>query len=459
MNLILTILSFALVLSANDYTNKPLPLNKAIEILKSKNLEIKVANLEEKSAKKDEQTVSGKNWGKLDFTQDFARSNDAGNVFGFKLTSREATFGDFGAREFMDATGANNGIPPESAYTNPPHDLNYPNDRNFFQSKLKYEVPLFTGFALTNYSKIMSNVSRIKKLEKSQVVNEKVYQLRKSYYDMALLNDSIKHLNIIIKNIDTLEDTTQNMIDVGYAKKVDLLEVKAKKGNVTRVLVELNANKKLLYHYISFLLNKDIKQITPPSSPIALPQYNDDTIIKNNLDIKKATTALAIKNDMLSVSKAAYYPTVGAFAEIGTADDSFLGNTSKHKAYTVGARLSWNVFNGSIDSAKIEKAKIENLKMQSKVLLAKKGIKLKLARLRTQIESADEKIVSLEKELILADAIYENYEGRYKEKLSSMSDVIIKQSAQIEKILQLLVAKNERNEKIFALERLANIQK
>jgi len=451
MKLLLTILSFALLLNANSYTDKPLLLNEAIDILKLQNLEIKVAKLEEKSAKEDEQTIAGKNWGKLDFMQDFARSNDAGNVFGFKLTSREASFGDFGFSEF-DSTNPNIlGVQAE--------DLNYPDDRNFFQSKLKYEVPLFTGFALSHYSNIMSNVSKIKKLEKSQVINEKVYQLRKSYYDMALLNDSINHLNKILQNIETLENTTQNMIDVGYAKKVDLLEVTAKKGNVTRVLVELNANKKLLYHYISFLLNQDINQITPPSSPITLPIYDDSTIIKNNLDIQKASTALTIKGDMVSVSQAAYYPTLGAFAEIATADDSFLGDASKHKAYTVGARLSWNLFNGTIDSAKIEKAKIQNLQMQSRVSLAKKGIKLKLAKIRTQIKSADEKIISLEKELILADAIYENYEGRYKEKLSSMSDVIIKQSAQIEKILQLLVAKNERNEKIFALEKLANIEK
>ena len=37
-----------------------------------------------------------------------------------------------------------------------------------------------------------------------------------------------------------------------------------------------------------------------------------------------------------------------------------------------------------------------------------------------------------------------------------MSDVIIKQSEQIQKILELQVAKNKRNQKVFALEKLAN---
>ena len=302
-------------------------------------------------------------------------------------------------------------------------------------------------------------MTQMKTLEKDQVVNEKIYQLRKSYYEMALLEESITHLRTILNNVNILEDATQNMIEVGYAKKVDLLEVKAKKGNINRLLIELNSNKKLLYHYLSFLLNQKITSVTTPVSDIAAPSISDEEILKNNVDVQKASTGLMIKNDMLKVSQAAYYPTVGAFAEVATADNSFLGNATEHKGYTVGARLTWNLFNGGIDSAKIEKSKIDRLETQSKALLAKKGVALELAKIRTEIESADEEILSLKKELVLADAIYENYEGRYKEKLSSMSDVIIKQSAQIEKILQLQVAKNKRNEKIFLLEKLANYKK
>jgi len=449
MKKIMSVLSFALLLSANDAsTTNALSLNAALTLLDAQNLEIKAAKLDEKSAQEQIQTVSGMNWGKLTFTQDVARSNDAGNVFGFKLTSREATFGDFGFSEF--------------SMTNPnilkvqPKDLNYPGYRNLYQSKLKYEVPLFTGFAITSYTKIMKEMKKIKSLDKDKTMTEKAYELRKSFYDMALLDSSIKNLEKILQNIETLQNTTQEMINVGYAKHVDLLEVKAKKGNVERLLVEMRANKKLLYHYISFLLNKKVDKIIPPVSEVPMPNLTDDEVLSRNIDIQKATTALEIRKSMLDANEAAYYPTVGAFGEVATADDSFLGDASDHKAYTIGARLSWNLFNGGIDSAKIEQAKIEKMKMRTQVELAKKGIALKLAKIHTELESQNAQIASLEKELELANAIYENYEGRYKEKIVSMSDVIIKQSAQIEKILQLQVAKNKRIEKIFALEKLAN---
>jgi len=425
-----------------------LALDTALEILKAQNLEIKAAKIDVEAAKANEGTASGMNWGKLTFQQDVARSNDALNVFGFKLSSREATFGDFGFSEF-DGTNPN-------ILSVAPKDLNYPGYRNFFQSKLKYELPLFTGFAISSYKDIMKEMSKMKKLEKDKIENEKIYQLRKSYYDVALLDTSIAHLNIVMNNINTLENTTKTMIEVGYAKKVDLLEVQAKKGNVTRLLVQMKANKELLLQYISFLLNKKVTEIKTPKTDVPMPAYTDAQILKTNLDIKKATTGLAIRKSMQGAAEGAFYPTVGAFGEVSTADNTFLGDASDHKAYTVGARLTWNLFNGGTDNSKLEKAKLDRLKMSSQVELAKEGIALKLAKIRTKIKSINVEIASLEKELALANAIYENYEYRYKEKLVSMSDVIIKQSLQIEKILQLQQAKNKRTEAVFALEKLAN---
>ncbi|MBU1658223.1 TolC family protein [bacterium] len=449
MKIIVSMLLFALLLNASDTINSsPLTLDEAIEILKSENLEIKVAKLDVDSAKADADTASGNHWGKLDFIQDVANSNDAGNVFGFKLASREASFGDFGFAEF-DGTNPN-------ILTVQPNDLNYPDARTFFQSKLKYEVPLFTGFQISSYEEIMTSMTQMKTLEKEQVVNEKIYQLIKSFYDMALLKNSTKHLSTILENIVTLEKMTQNMIEVGYAKKVDLLEVQAKKGNVERLIAQMNSNQKLLYHYISFLLNKEVRSIQTPSSDVPLPSCSNEKILNNNIDIQRASTGLEIRKSMLNVAKSSYYPMVGAFAEISTADNTFLGDASDHKAYSVGARLTWNIFNGGIDEAKIEKSRIEQMKTQTEVQLAKKGISLQIDKIRTEIETFDSEIASLEKELILADEIYKNYEGRYREKLSSMSDVIIKQSEQIQKILQLQQAHNKRNERIFALEKLAN---
>ena len=456
MKKIVSMLSLALLLNASQ-SNTPLSLDEAIELLKQNNLEIKNAQFDIETAALDQNLVSGKHWGKLDLVQDIARSNDAGNVFGFKLASREATFGDFGAMEFMNSQ-TSTGF-PDSAYTTPPQDLNYPEARNFFQTKLKYELPIFTGFAISSYEEIMAAMQKMKTLDKEQVVAEQTYQLRKSYYDMALLESSVKNLTTISQNISTLENTTKSMIEVGYAKRVDLLEVQAKKGNIERLLVQMDANQKLLYSYISFLLNQKVEKIQIPQTEIPTPLYSHEEILNANLDIKKAALGLEMRESMQDVSKSALYPMVGAFAEASTADDTFLGDAVDHRAYTVGARASWNLFNGGIDDAQMQKSQIEQLKTKSQVQLARLGTALQIDKINTEIASFNEEIYFLEQELLLANEIYKSYEERYREKLASMSDVIIKQSEQIEKILQLQMMKNKKNERIFALEKLANGEK
>ncbi len=451
MSTISRVLSASLLVASCQLGAAGLSLNDALELLHNQNLEIKASDLDVQSAKSDVAIARGYHFGSLDFTQNVLRSNDAGNVFGFKLSSREATFGDFSADEFMANFMAGN---PD--YDTPPDRLNYPGYQNYFQSKLTYMLPLFTGGKLSAYGDIAEKMEKIKKLDAEQVKTEKSYELRKSYYDMALLQNSIDHMNVILGNIATLEKTTQMMITEGYAKKVDLLEVQAKKANVERSLSEMEANKKLLYHYISFLLNRDVAEIELPRSDYPAPAIDENHVLANNLDLKKASEGLAVRESMVDLAYAPFLPQIGAFAEASSADDTFLGDFNDHKAFTVGARLSWNLFNGGVDGASLEKARVEKLKTQTQVELARKGIALQYEKIQTEIASPNAQIASLEKELELANQIYRNYEGRYHEHLASMSDVIIKQSQQIEKVLNLQMVKNQRNERLFALEKLSN---
>ena len=432
-----------------------LSLPAALEILDNNNLEIKTANLDLQSAQSDTSIAKGYNYGSLDFTQNAMRSNDAGNVFGFKLSSREADFGDFGFNDFlnnMGLIGSNNA----QLLAIQPKDLNYPGYQNYFQSKLTYMVPLYTGGKLSAYSDISEKMESIKKLDADQMKTEKRYELRKSYYDMALLQNSIDHMQTIHKNISTLERTTNMMIQEGYAKKVDLLEVEARKANVDRSIIEMEANKKLLYHYLSFLLNEHVTEIELPRNDYPTSALSEADILANNTDLQKANNGLEIREKMVDLAYAPFLPVIGAFAEASTADNTFLGDFSDHKGYTIGARLSWNLFNGGVDKYSLEKARIEKLKTSTQVELAKKGIALQYDKIRTEIESLNTQVKSLEKEQELAEQIYKNYEGRYHEHLASMSDVIIKQSQQIEKVLNLQMVKNKRNERIFALEKLSN---
>jgi len=341
-------------------------------------------------------------------------------------------------------------------YTQPPEDLNNPGDRNFFQTKLEYSLPLYVGGKISGYVAAAEAMQRLKKLDKTKLLNLKVYETRKAFYDMKLLEEVLNNLRTIDTNIASLEDMTASMIDEGYAKNTDLLEVQSKHSNIKRSIHQMEGNEELLYHYLSFLLNREVTTIEVPKSDAHILDIDTDAIIAQNVDVQRAQTGVEIRRSMKTVQSAEYLPMIGMQANVQTAADSFDHYAMDKGSYTVGAQLKWNIFNGGSDYAKVEKARLELLKTETQVELAKKGIALKVDKIHTEIKSYNYEITALEHELKLANTIYRSYEERYREHLSSMSDVIIKQSEQLKKVLALLEVKNKRLERVFALEKLAN---
>jgi len=436
-----------------------LSLDEALELMKKDNLELKISKFNEKIKAYEAQIANGYSFGKVDVTVKDAFSNDAGNVFGFKLKSREATFGDFGAEEFMyNMTAAQQGdsAAANRMYNDPPKKLNEPGARNHFQTTFNYIVPLYTGGKLKQYKKITKALENMSKLDTKKLLNEKIFETTKTFYDISLVEDYITYLSNIISNIERLEDIVTSMREEGYAKEIDQLEVQARKSEVQSMLNQAYFNKKLAYQYLSFLLNQDVSSIQLISNAPAIPQINKEEIHQNNLDIQKAKLGLRITDMAIKVQEASLLPEVGAMAEYGSADNTPLNKFFKKDFYTVGVQAKWNIFDGDINKNNVQKAKTEYLKTQEQVNLAKKGIYLKVRKTLTEIQSKEAEIESLEKQLEFAKKVYETYQEEYKEGLKSISDVLIKQSKQLEVLLKLLTARNDRNTKVFKLKSIIN---
>jgi len=457
----LLLLAIALPLFAGV---KQLHLNDAIKILKKDNLELKISRFNEQMKQYEAIAAKGHHYGKLDLTVSGMRSNDAGNVFGFKLQSREADFGDFGFSDFLNPLGqaiygASQGIPPSDMsgiLEIQPADLNYPDTRNHFQTKFSYMLPLYTGGKLTEYGHITDSLHRMSQLDTQKLLNEKIFQTKKAFYDISLVENYIRNLSKIMHNIDRLESIVKSMQKEGYAQNIDLLEVEARKAEAQSMLNQAKLNRDLAYQFLSFLLNTEVSSIKKVNDMAPMPRVNTSEIEANNIDIQKALLGSEITEMAVNVEKSNFLPTVGGFAEYGSADDKLWNEFSQKDAYTVGVQVKWNLFNGGTDDANLEKAKVNRLKVKDQVSLAKSGIALQVKKLQTEILSESADVKSFTKQLRFARKVYENYHARYKEGIVSISDVLIKQSKELEMLLKLLSVKNKRNTKIFELNSILN---
>ena len=467
MKRVMLLLSLSLPLVAGV---KNLSLHQALDMVKHDNLEVKIARFSEQMQAMEVKVAEGMNYGSLDVSLTGMRSNDALNVFGFKLMSREATFADFGFADFMGAigqgaaqSGGDFGKFTQGLAQNggailgiAPNDLNYPDARNNYQTKLSYMLPIYTGGKLTEYKHIMESMYRMSKYDTQKLLNTKIYEVKKAFYDISLVERYIVNLSKITKNIKELENVILNMKKEGYAKDVDLLEVQAREAEAESMYNQAKLNKDLAYQFLSFLLNREVSSIKKVSVKAPMPRVDRYILESNNIDIQKAKLGLQISEMAVKAEEASFLPTVGGFAEYGSADNVLFNDFTGKDSYTFGVQAKWNIFNGGQDDARLEKAKLKRLQVRDQVELAKKGIALQAKKLKTEILSADADIRSYNKRLKFAKRVYENYKTRYEEGLASISDVLIQQSKQLEVLLKLLTAVNQRNTKIFELESILN---
>ena len=188
-----------------------------------------------------------------------------------------------------------------------------------------------------------------------------------------------------------------------------------------------------------------------------MPKVTKADIEKLSLDILKAKKGLEITEHAIEAEKANFKPMIGAFGEYGSADDHLWNNFRKKDFYTVGIQVQMNIFNGGSDYAKLEKARVQYLKTAMQVELAKKGIALQVQKLQTAIKSLEFDIKSQQKQLRLARAVYKTYEEKYKVGLASITDVLIKQSIELQVLLKYLQVANKHNEKVFELEKILDL--
>ncbi|NPA73176.1 MAG: TolC family protein, partial [Epsilonproteobacteria bacterium] len=222
----------------------------------------------------------------------------------------------------------------------------------------------------------------------------------------------------------------------------------------SRYLNQAKLNRDLAYQYLEFLIGVKVDSIAHKDELAPLPKKSIDQMVEECIDLKKAKVGYKITKENIKLKKSVYYPTIGAFGEYSTSDDKPFNDFFKHDSYTVGAQLKWNIFDGGKKSAELQEAKIERLKMAEQLNLAKRGLALKIRQIITEVKSKDYDVEAKSKEFEFAKKVFEQYEGKYKEGLEKISNVLIKHSEEIKSLLELLKVKTARNQKVFELERL-----
>ena len=430
-------------------------LNEALK----NNLELKAKKLNIDKAKADLNKAKGYDFGTLTLSEEVSRTNNAMYVFGMKLESREATFRDFGFKDFLGGVSQalsmsqgdfntftnmmQNPAMQNALLNTAPDDLNYPGSRTNFKTKLVYEVPLFTGFKL-KYAKEMAALQvKANEYKYADDKNKLAIEVLKAY-------NGVVAAKYFIAALKKAKETTKSFVKMinefyknGMATNVDLLQAKKRDNEVDAMLIQAENKYQLALSYLRFLTDddsidgvKDFKVIYAQNK--SLKELISDAL-KNRDDLKWMGENVKTMQKKVKMDRSEYYPMVGAHLEYGFNDNTPTLSTDKDY-YLAAVGLNWKLFDKS-RSANIEKSKIEAIQTNYYYKYMKKGIALDVKQkyLNFKAKSAIVKEKQINKDL--AEEILKKYTYMYKQGMINITILLMKEAEARKARAELIKAK------------------
>ncbi|MDE2325920.1 MAG: TolC family protein [Betaproteobacteria bacterium] len=363
----------ALLLAAWPVWSSALTLDfpQAIDIALRQNPDLLSAQAQTVQAQAGVSQAEGARLPKITATVGVARTNDALSAFGMKLSQRQATFNDFGANQF---TG------PESLGV-APTNLNEPVWTNNFSTRLEAQLPLYTGGKLQGYrqqARALLLAAQSGDVAARQHIIARVLQAYDGVYTARAFQ------GVAAKAVEAAQSqvgTVDSLLKQGVVVQSDLLSAQVRledaklqqeqAGNLEAQAMDA------LHVALGLPLSENIE--LGPQVQVSLPAGNPDSWIgqalESNPQIQVLRQQLQAASGKVEVARSELYPQVGALARIDTADPSV---GFRAHSYTIGAQLTWTVFDGGVARQGVDQAAAQRMELQAKLQSAENQLGMQI---------------------------------------------------------------------------------
>ena len=427
----------SLILASFSYAQS-VNFDKILDLTIKNNKDLKQQQLSIDSSKLDIDYIDSISYGKASLSHEISRTNHSGYVFNSKLSAREASFDDFGFSQM------NEGLKTE------PKNLNYPEDRNNFTTKLSYDIPLFTGFKLSNQKDILKLQEKANEIKYNLDVKELEFEVLKAYNSAVVAKDFIKALEKAKESIEFMKNGAIAFHKEGLVTKIDVNEAKVYESNINSQLLEAQNNFQLALAYLGFLSSDDSIKDVEELENIYFKFPNEEELyakaLENRDEVKMQNIQVNATKKNIEIANSSYYPSVYSHLEYGYNDDKVTLDDDKNY-YIAMIGLSLTLFDNTRSIEK-QKNKIEYQKASLNEEKLKDAIKLELKKAILNLETKEKVLAQKIEAKDLANDILNQAKLQYKNQLISMT-TLLQQEANFRKNEALLI--QARYEKSLAL--------
>jgi len=290
---------------------------------------------------------------RLDFYENFARTNNPPAVFSYKLNQEKFSRQDFA----IDS-------------------LNDPDPRNNFQTKFVLTQPIFNqGKELLGYK--AAKVGREMALyENSKAVQKVLFDVETAYYHTLLAKEGIEVMQSALNAANAHVMLAKRRFEAGSALKSDMLAASVQAAEMEQGLAKAQGDFQVANARLNTVMGIDQSKEHQLELPNILLPANDKDLtfwlnaaMENRPELGLVKDYVALATIQKKGAKLAFAPSVNLHGvyEMNT-EDLF---DQDGESWTIMATLSFNLFKGFGDKARVAKADAKLRKAEA----AKKGMK------------------------------------------------------------------------------------
>jgi outer membrane protein len=329
--------------------------------------------------------------------------------------------------------------------------------RNNFTAALNLDAMLFDGSyfvglkAARAYRTYVQEDFAVKKREVRNAVVD-------AYLPVLLIQENIELLDKNIANLDRLLFETKALYKEGFAEQLDIDRQDLSLANLRTERENLVRQKQVAMTGLKFTINYPIDQplvITDNLDAMIFDATESD--LTSNFNINSRPELMVVNRGIelnelnIKLNRSGYLPTLRAF---GTYQQQYQGDNFQDGFWApttfIGLNLNIPIFDGLEKEAKIERARLQLEMAKNQRQNLEQAIEVEVKNARTNYISARRRYESQQKNVALAERIYNTTQIKYREGVGSSLEVTqaeqslyTAQSNYMQGLFDLLVAKSK----------------
>lgn len=313
--------------------------------------------------------------------------------------------------------------------------INPDEEYNFITS---FSQPIFTGFALINQYKIASLGLDVAEFAEKLTRQDVILDAKNAYYSILKAQKLVNVAEDTVRQINSQKEVAENMYQVGMSPLNDLLQSQVQLANAKQELITAQNNLEIAKSQFNTLLRRPVNDTVNIAEILDYTAFDKDIEYcleeakGNRLEIEVAALDVEIAERDYKLSQRDFFPSVnltGTYTKRGTDWDVDGGEgIGDDTFWDIQAVANWDFWEWGRTRYGVKErlSRLSQAKLREEELLDNIALEVKQSYLRT-IES-QRNIVTIEKAIEQAKENLRITEERFKEQVSTSTDVLVAQT-------------------------------